>query len=53
MGDKLHLFMKIFKNFASKYGNITGIKIKLCKKSCRTEKVGGAQNLICINFKCL
>ena len=42
LGDKLHLFIKIFKYFASNYGIITGIKIKLCKKSCRKEKVGGA-----------
>ena len=28
--------------FASNYGIITDIKIKLCKKSCRIEKVGGA-----------
>ena len=35
MGDKLHLFMKNIqiKYFASNYGIITGIKIKLCKGS--------------------
>ena len=40
--DKLHHFMKKSKHFASNYGIITGIKIKLCKKSCKKEKVGGA-----------
>ena len=38
MGDKLHYFMKNIQI----YGKITGIKIKLCKKSCRKEKMGGA-----------
>ena len=38
--DKLHHFMKKSKQFASNYGIITGIKIKLCKKSCKKEKVG-------------
>ena len=43
MGDKFHHFMKKkIKYFASNYGILTGIKIKLCKKSCRKEKVGGA-----------
>ena len=41
MCDKVHHFMKKFKYFASKYDIISGIKIKLCKKSCRKEKVGG------------
>ena len=42
MGDMLHHFMKKSKYFASNYGKITGIKIKLCKKSCRKGKGGGA-----------
>ena len=42
MRGKLHHFMKHFEYFASNYGIITGIKIKLCKKSCRKEKLGGA-----------
>ena len=41
MGEELHHFMKK-KYFASDEGIITGIKIKLCKKSCRKENVGGA-----------
>ena len=39
MGDKFHHFIKI-RYFASNYGILTGIKIKLCKKSCRKEKSG-------------
>ena len=42
MYDNLHHFMKKISNFATNYGLVTGIKIKLCKKSCRKEKVGGA-----------
>ena len=42
MCDKKHHFMIKIKYFASNYGIITGIIIKLCKKSCRKEKVGGA-----------
>ena len=42
MCDKTHLFMEEIKCFASNYGIITGIIIKLCKKSCRKVKVGGA-----------
>ena len=51
--DKTHHFMKKIIYFASNYGKITGIIIKLCKKSCRKEKWAGLKNLICINFKCL
>ena len=53
MGDKLHHFMKNFKDFASNSGIITSMKIKLYKKSCRKEKWAGLKNLICINFECL
>ena len=42
MDDKLHHFMKKIKDFAPNYGIITSIKIKLCNKSYRKEKVGGA-----------
>ena len=42
MCDKTHHFMEKIKYFASNYGIITGFIIKLCKKSCRKEKVGGA-----------
>ena len=43
MGGKLNHFMKKYKYFASNCGTVTGIKIKLCKKSCKKEKVGGAK----------
>ena len=43
MRDKTNHFLeKKIKYFASNYGIITSIIIKLCKKSCRKEKVGGA-----------
>ena len=43
MCDKLHHFLKNkIKYFAPYNGIITGIKINLCKKSCRNEQVGGA-----------
>ena len=38
--EKLLHFRKVFKYFASNYGITTGITVKLCKKSCRKEKVG-------------
>ena len=37
-----HFMKKKIKYFAPNYGIITGIKLKLCKKSCRKGKVGGA-----------
>ena len=40
--DKTHQFEKKINNFASNYGIITSSIIKLCKESCRKEKVGGA-----------
>ena len=43
MCDKLDHFMKKkIKYFESNYGMISGINIKLCKKSYRKEKMGGA-----------
>ena len=42
LGDKLHDCMKKIKDLTSNYGIIISIKIKLYKKSCRKEKVGGA-----------
>ena len=38
MCDKTHHFMGKNKYFTSDYGIITGIIIKLCKKSCRKKK---------------
>ena len=40
--DKLHQFIKIIQIFYIKFGIITKVMIKLCKKNCRKEKVGGA-----------
>ena len=40
--DKLHQFMKKIQILCIKYGKITSVIIKLCKKSCRKDKVGGA-----------
>ena len=40
MVDKLHHFMKKIRYFASNYGILTGIKIKLCTKSFRKKKSG-------------
>ena len=51
--DKLQYFMKKNHIFSIKLWQITGFKIKLCKKSCRKEKWAGLKNLICIKFKCL
>ena len=39
--DKLHPFMKNFKYFASNYGIITSVIIKLCEKSHRKESGWG------------
>ena len=38
MGDKLNHFIKKIRYFASNYGKLTSIKIKLCKKNCGKEK---------------
>ena len=40
--DKLQQFMKKIIYFASNYGIITCVIIKVCKKSCRKEKDCGA-----------
>ena len=40
--DKLHQFIKKIQIFYIKFGIIANVIIKLCKKSCRKEKVGGA-----------
>ena len=40
--DKLHQIIKKIKYFATNYGMISSVIIKLSKKSCRKQKVGVA-----------